>query len=111
MTRAPIWLRRFAALSWRERGILFEATAAIVLASVAIAVLPFRIVVRSAAWPRRRPPVGPHARSAIRERVRWAVTASARRIPWRAVCFQQGLATQWMLRRRGIPSTLHYGAA
>jgi hypothetical protein len=27
------------------------------------------------------------------------------------MCFQQGLATQFMLRRRGIPSVLFYGAA
>ena len=45
------------------------------------------------------------------ERVRWAVMASARRSPWRAVCFQQGLAAQIMLRRRGLSSTLYFGAA
>jgi hypothetical protein len=27
------------------------------------------------------------------------------------VCFQQGLAAQLMLRRRGVPSVLYYGAA
>jgi hypothetical protein len=27
------------------------------------------------------------------------------------MCFQQGLAAQLMLRRRGIPSVLYYGAA
>jgi hypothetical protein len=32
-------------------------------------------------------------------------------VPWRALCFQQGLAAQLMLRRRGIPSVLYYGAA
>jgi hypothetical protein len=44
-------------------------------------------------------------------RVRWAVTAAARRVPWRAKCFEQGLASQIMLRRRGVPSVLYYGAA
>lgn len=42
-------------------------------------------------------------------RVRWAVNAFADRAPWRAVCFQRGLAAHAMLRRRGLPSTLHYG--
>jgi hypothetical protein len=32
-------------------------------------------------------------------------------MPWRTLCFQQGLAAQLMLRRRGIPSVLYYGAA
>ena len=39
------------------------------------------------------------------------VETAARRLPWRAVCFQKGLATHWMLRRRGIPSKLHYGVS
>jgi hypothetical protein len=45
------------------------------------------------------------------EAVRWAVLASARRVPWRTVCFQNGMAAQIMLRRRGINSILHYGVA
>src|SRR5262249_28593518 len=44
-------------------------------------------------------------------RIRWAIIATASRVPWRAVCFQQGLAAQMMLRRRNIPSVLYYGAA
>ena len=44
-------------------------------------------------------------------RVRWAVQAWARHVPWRAVCFQQGLALHWMLRRRGVASVLLYGVA
>jgi hypothetical protein len=43
--------------------------------------------------------------------VRWAVTSSARLLPWQPLCFPQALAAQWMLRRRGILSTLNYGAA
>ena len=44
-------------------------------------------------------------------RIRWAIITTAARVPWRALCFQQGLAAQFMLRRRGIPSVLYYGAA
>ena len=39
----------------------------------------------------------------------WAVEAAARRVPWRTVCFQKGLALHWMLRRRGVDARLHYG--
>lgn len=38
-----------------------------------------------------------------------AVERASRKIPWRTVCFHQGLATHWMLRARRIPSQLHYG--
>jgi hypothetical protein len=40
----------------------------------------------------------------------WAVEAAARRLPWRTLCIEQGLAAQRMLRRRGIDARLHYGA-
>ena len=41
----------------------------------------------------------------------WAVEAAARRVPWRSVCIQNGIAAQWMLRRRGIDAVLRYGIA
>ena len=34
----------------------------------------------------------------------------AHRAPFRAVCLPQAMAAQWMLRRRGIPSRLVFGA-
>lgn len=78
-------------------------------ARIAILNLPFPTIGRIASvrpGARRAP-----AASAERlERVRWAVTACARRVPFRALCFEQGLAAQVMLRRRGIRSTLYYGA-
>jgi hypothetical protein len=42
---------------------------------------------------------------------RWAVEATARRLPWKTVCFQKGLALHWMLQRREVPSRLHYGVS
>lgn len=37
------------------------------------------------------------------------VAALGRRMPFRAVCLEQGIALQWMLRRRGVDAILHYG--
>ena len=37
------------------------------------------------------------------------VTRVARRLPWRPSCLRQALATQRMLRRRGIAGRLHLG--
>jgi Transglutaminase-like superfamily len=81
------------------------------IAGFAIAVLPFRNIGLLAARPIRRPKPPDHVRLTKVGRIRWAIVAAAKRVPWRAVCFQQGLAAQFMLRRHGIPSVLYYGAA
>ena len=88
--------------------LLAEALAALAVASLAIALLPFRRVAAAASRAGAR--AGRVDASAAR-RVTWAVEAWARRVPWRAVCFQRGLAVHWMLRRRGVASVLLYGAA
>ncbi|HEX9947616.1 MAG TPA: lasso peptide biosynthesis B2 protein, partial [Allosphingosinicella sp.] len=83
-----------------DAPMLAEALAALTLASLAIALLPFRRVAAAASAPvRRAPRTDPEA---VR-RARSAVIGWARRVPWRTVCFQKGLAVHWMLRRRGIP--------
>jgi hypothetical protein len=43
--------------------------------------------------------------------IRRAVHAWSRRLPWRTMCFEEGVAAHWMLRRRELASTLYYGAA
>ncbi len=77
------------------------------LASLLIAILSFRRIAAIAAIRRSATAATPTQARAI-ERV---VAAWGRRVPWRAVCFQQGLAAQLMLRRRGLVAALYYGAA
>jgi hypothetical protein len=89
--------------------LLAEALLTLVVASLAIRLLPFRKVVGVAAAPGRGP--APAGASETARKLVWAVRAWARRVPWKAVCFQQGLAVHVMLRRRGIPSHLHYGVS
>jgi hypothetical protein len=92
-----------------NRRLLAEALPALVLASLAVKLAPFR---RVAAWARgREGQAGGAMDEATLRKARWAVEAWARRVPWRAVCFQKGLALHWMLRRRGVESVLHYGVA
>lgn len=105
----PEILEKFRRLSWRDRALLTEATLWLSLSSAAIALMPFRYVARLAGSPIR-----PRTRLDLEAevaRVRWAVTVVARRVPFTAVCFQQGLAAHLMLRRRAMPSVLYYGAA
>lgn len=102
--------RKFWQLSWPDRLLLVEAVLFLAIAGLAIAVLPFRRIGLLAGRPIRRPELPRAVRLNKVRHIRWAVASSAVRVPWRALCFQQGLAAQLMLRRRGIPAVLYYGA-
>jgi hypothetical protein len=103
-------IRKFWRLSWRDRILMLQAVYWLAVAGFVIAVLPFRHVGRLAARrPRGREPPVQTKRIEIK-RIRWAMVVAARHVPWTAVCFQQGFAAQLMLRRRGVPSVLYYGA-
>ncbi len=43
--------------------------------------------------------------------VTWAIDRAAKRSPFRALCFERGVAAKRMLDRRRIASTLYYGVA
>lgn len=105
-SRAPA--SRLARLRPADWATLAEALVALALASAAIRILSFR---RVAAWASKGRLLSGSADAGTLRRVRWAVEAWARRVPWRAVCFQRGLALHLMLRRRGIPSVMRYGVA
>lgn len=98
-----------ATRSAMERRTAVEAMAVLVAASLAVRFLPFRTVARLSSRRVTRPaPADPAQTIAL---VAWAVGAAARRARFRAVCIEQGVAAQLMLRRRGIDSTMYYGAA
>ena len=103
------FIRKVRRLVWRERLLLLEASLWLAVAGLAIGVLPFRHVGRLAGtslWTRE---LTRQTRLVTVQQIRWAVAVCARRVPWRAMCFQQGLAAQLMLRWRGVPSVLYYG--
>jgi hypothetical protein len=86
-----------------------EAFIALAVASVAVEVMPFRWIARFAAWLGAEPARDVAAHDTQVQTCSWAVEQWARRVPWKTVCFQKGLALQIMLRRRGVASKLHYG--
>jgi hypothetical protein len=92
----------------RDLLLLAEALGAVAAASAAIRAMPFKSVGRLAS---RMPAVPRAAEPGEIAGLKRAVLAWARRAPWRVVCFQQALALQILLRRRGIASRLHYGIA
>ena len=88
--------------------LLAEAGVAILAATLAIRLRPFRSIAEELDDPRaERPATDVETAYWIRR----AVLVWSRRLPWRAKCFEQGLAAAWMLRRRGLAYSVHYGAS
>ncbi|GAA4017719.1 hypothetical protein GCM10022280_16270 [Sphingomonas swuensis] len=88
-----------------ERRLLAEAALLLPFAAAAIRMRPFAQTVAFGAVP-----LGAHRADEVRDITR-AVAAAARHMPFRSMCFEQGLAVQRMLRRRGQDARLHYGIA
>jgi hypothetical protein len=105
----PGLFNRLRRLSAAEAALLAETFALLAFSSAAIRMLPFTRVGALASSRLGRPGGAPL--DDLVAKVVWAVGACARRVPFRAVCFQQGLTAQIMLRRRGVDSTLYFGAA
>ena len=100
-------ISRWARIGRQRQALLIEALLALTAASAAIRLRAFNRAIRMGSLALTDPP----AARDITEDVRWAVETAARNVPWRAMCIQQGLALQWMLRRRGVDARLHYGIA
>jgi len=96
--------RRFAL---RRPALALEALMMLIAASIAIRLLPFRTIGRLAARGGGGGPSPDRDRIAAMERL---LMAWSKRVPWRALCYQRGLAMQMMLRRRGLGSVLWLGA-
>lgn len=92
-----------------RRHLLAEACGCLALASAAVALLPFRRAVRLGGARAALPVAGEGDHGQV-EAVRNAVDSAASRLPFRAKCFERALAARMMLRRRGIATTLFYGA-
>ena len=107
--RTPV-LARLKRTTPAERLLLAEAVAVLAAVACMVALLPIRRLAAIARSPDGPPPEPAEQLRQVRA-VRWAVAASARRVPWRAKCIEQGFAAQWMLRRRAVPAVLHYGVA
>ena len=121
MVRKRSWkskATRLIQVDWRECGLLAEAVARLIVARVRIAGQPFRRIAKTLgtfvppADPRiaaARAP-GPADQARVARDVGWAVTRAARHVPFEAVCLPQAMAAHAMLRRRGVPSAVHFGA-
>ena len=111
-------LRRFAQVDHGRRLLAVEAIVCLLAARLALTLIPFP---RLAGWLGTFvPPSDPRAarttanpppqEMALAREIGWAVTRTARYVPFRAVCLPQAMAAQFMLRRRGVASVMHFGA-
>jgi hypothetical protein len=90
--------------------LIFEARLYLALSRLAIRLVPFRRLAWFFTRPAARPEVTGEARRQIIRDVRRAVRVAARGQRERIVCFPRGITVQAMLRRRGVSTTLYYGA-
>lgn len=112
-------LRRFGQIDNRRRLLLAEAAACLLAARLALVFIPFPRLARHLgsfvppADARATQARGAAPRDAARlaEEIGWAVTRAARHLPFKAVCLPQAMAARVMLKRRGVASVLHFGAA
>jgi hypothetical protein len=112
-------LLRFSQVDNRRRALLAEAVAYLLAARLALIFIPFpRLARRLGSFV---PPADARAAQAaiaglphqtrLAEDIGWAVTRAARYVPFRAVCLPQAMAARVMLKRRGVQSVMHFGAA
>jgi Transglutaminase-like superfamily len=94
--------RRLDRRQWRLLG---SATLMVACASVILRWRSFENAIRFGCVPLRVSV----SRIEVKDVV-WAVRAAGRWVPFRAMCIEQGLAAQRLLRRAGIDARLHYGA-
>ena len=112
-------LRRFGQVDNRRRALLLEAMAWLLLARLALIFIPFprlarnlgRFVTPTAARALQAASTRSDDDARLAEEVGWAVTRAARHVPFKAVCLPQAMAARIMLKRRGVDSVLHFGAA
>lgn len=112
MSRLPKYLR----LPLAVRFMTLEAAVLLIGAALALKLLPFRWLVRGGGLRLSQPHPGkqlslPARHAGLPGQVGQAVQRAARHLPLDLLCLPQALAGQWMLRRRRIASTLHFGMA
>ena len=98
-------VQRLAGLPPKRQLLVARTVVDLTVASVAISLLPFSRAIRIGCVP-----LGVSKKSLPLPDYVWAIEAVSRRLPWRTVCFQKGVAVQALLRRSGVDARLHYGA-
>ena len=101
------WRRRLA-----RRGLITETVFYLLCARFALAIFSFQQLIWFFERPARQPELTGDARVRTRKEVRSAIIYTHHRVLFKqTTCFHRAIAAQAMLRRRGVSTTLYYGAA
>jgi hypothetical protein len=110
-------LLRFGQIGWRRRALVAEAVLCLFAARLALIFVPFPRLARrlgrfvTPEEARRLETLSTTEETQAATDIGWAVTRAARYVPFKAVCLPQAMAAHTMLRRRGVASIMHFGAA
>lgn len=99
-------IRKFLALSYRNKWLMMEALAELLMSGLLLQILSFRRIM-----PLYRPPVVPKRNPApeLPEEIKTALRHAGHLLPWKSRCLVRALAARAMLSRRGITSKLSLG--
>jgi len=108
-----VWkaLGKFIHLSAVEQRLLVEALLWLTLARLAIPAVPFRRIAPLLGRTMEETPFHVTEGPPVAEGVSQAIRTAADHAPWKSRCLVRAVAAQWMLKRRGIGSTLYLGVS
>src|SRR4051812_48562311 len=109
LAKVKFW--RLARLQRARRGLLMEAGVILCCARFMLQLLPFRRLTWLFTFPLRRSLDSTREHRELHKNIRWAIECAAAHLPGETVCFPRAIAAQIMCRRRGMNTTLFYGAA
>ena len=103
-------IHKFLRRNVPDRLLLLEALVWLCWARLLLVTVPFRWVARGLGRRMAESPASmAESDRMIVQRISWAVQAVSLHAPLGFVCLPQAMAAKWMLRRRGLESTLYLG--
>lgn len=105
-----LW-NKFVQYSPQRRWLIAEAALRLLIARLLLSCLPFRRLAAMFSRTVIEAPLQKNERERLQEEVVWAIEKAAAHLPGKTVCFPRAIAAQSMLYRRGISTTMYYGAA
>jgi len=103
-------IRKLASIPPARRRLLLEAGRSLILARLLLRFISFQRLANT--FSRKTPlmEIEGQTRILLCQEIRSAVERMSELLPGKTVCFPRAIATQAMLRRRGVSTTLYYGA-
>lgn len=100
------------ALSWGKRGLFLEAFFYLSVSRLLIFFFSFKYVAKNLGEPMKESlQEASEEKLFLSKNIGRMVKKASSYSPFRSLCFEQALATKFMLKRRGIPCTIYFGVA